>query len=139
MNIADIEHIADSNICIHLLSGWKPAKQWWEQHAARTALTDVVAMELIRGTASPKKLHTVEAFLSTLPILKTRRQHFQAAELCYRTWDRRKSQRTPALPDMMIAQVAIAHALPLVSFNKKDFEHVPGLQLLPEAYENTGG
>jgi len=61
-------------------------------------------------------------------------------ELC-RTYGRVRASLPPGVTvapnDLWIAACAIRHSIPLITNNRKHFEHVPGLQLISEAPHKT--
>lgn len=133
--MAKLVRVVDSNIIFHAFTGWKPAIDWFQQNQEGNAITDVIALELLRGTNNLQKRRRTEAFINSVTVLRTHGAHVAAARNCYRNWDRKKAKNTPAIPDMMIAQVAISASLPVFTLNIKDFESVPGLPGLVKPFD----
>ncbi len=124
-----LHHVVDTNVCIHYMRGHETAVKWLVENRRHSAITDVVRLELFRRANKPSSRRTIENFVASMHVLLTERAHIARAKTCYRDWERSRGPN-PDLPDMMIAQVALSHGLSIVTENLKDFEHIPGIDLV---------
>lgn len=115
--------LLDSNIVIHAS---QPGGEWlaaWTEHP-EAALASVTRIEALgfAGLAVDE-----EAAIRRL----------LAASLCYTLDDevieraiRLRQQKRMKLGDAIIAATALEYALPLVTRNEADFQHLPGLEII---------
>jgi tRNA(fMet)-specific endonuclease VapC len=90
-------------------------------------------LEMIRRAESAKARVTIEIayqlFEQTITALHSLRiiSYTPAAEALFRHW--RQSKMRGSTHDLRIAAIAVVHAATLVTRNRRDFEHIPGLSL----------
>lgn len=123
-----IKQIADTNICIYLLDGRAPAREWWEKNFEETAITDVIKLELLAGGKTIDEKKNIDAFLEQIPMLVTGRADLVSVEECYRTWNFEKHPSATKLADLAIAKVAMAAGLAVATYDLKHFVKIDGLR-----------
>jgi tRNA(fMet)-specific endonuclease VapC len=107
---------------------------------AEQALPILAAEEVLRGRlntirqaeAGKAKITIEQAYLLFEQTLMDLRQltilsYTPQAEVQYQQW--RKQRLRGSTHDLRIAAVCIAHAVTLVTRNRRDFEHIPGLSV----------
>jgi tRNA(fMet)-specific endonuclease VapC len=131
----------DTNILTQILRG-NPA--YAERVAlipiAEQALPILAAEEVLRGRlntirqaeAGKAKITIEQAYQFFEQTLKDIREltvlsHTPQAEVQYQEW--RKQKLRGSTHDLRIAAICIAHSVTLVTRNRRDFEHVPGLSV----------
>ncbi|MBI3209700.1 MAG: type II toxin-antitoxin system VapC family toxin [Candidatus Solibacter usitatus] len=121
--------LADSDILIDGLSGREDAvcrlKSEREKGLLRTSWINRV--EVLVGASTLSQQRIIEEFLDRIPILEF---NFSAARHAART--RRELLRDGkgmALPDCLIAGIALAHGAELLTRNLRHFQRVDGLRL----------
>ncbi|MBI3097700.1 MAG: PIN domain-containing protein [Planctomycetes bacterium] len=88
-------------------------------------ITGAVMAEMIAGMRPPEEAR-LRRFLAALPLLSDPSDVWErAGELCYGL---RRRGRTLGLPDALIAAVALAHDVPLLTLDS-DFADIPRLRL----------
>lgn len=105
------------------------------------AMAAITATELLRGVAKgatpaarARRRAFVEALLDLVPVLP---YGLHEARLHTDLWTELERKGTVVGPyDMLIAATALAHGFSLATLNRKEFERVPGLELVPtKAFE----
>lgn len=124
-------YLLDTNTCIRYLNGRSPTVRARLEVLERTdtVLCSVVKAELLYGAAkSSSREQTLEklgAFLSafdSLPFDDTAANEYAKIRAAL------EKTGTPIGPnDLMIAAIAVANRLTLVTFNVREFSRVPGL------------
>lgn len=122
--------LLDSNIYIYVALGKKGACELYQNEA--TAMSTITAMELYDGslTADEEEQEFIKDLLETETILPfTKEIALMAGEL---RAERRKYGKTSRrqVADVIIAATAIAHNIPLLTANEKDFKKYKGLKLV---------
>jgi predicted nucleic acid-binding protein len=119
--------IIDTNILIHLFNG-NPAT---EIEILQIGIPDVLvpsitAMELYRGMSNKKEMVAMAKKLTQFQIL-----HFNetASKLALDFIRDYKLSHNLTIPDAIIAAMAVEYALPLHTYNQKDFRYLPGVVL----------
>jgi tRNA(fMet)-specific endonuclease VapC len=126
-------YLLDTNVCIAAINpGESPIKECLARHApADLALCSVVRAELLWGAWRSRRpesnLALLEKFFAlfrSLPFDDSAAQHYG------RIRANLTAKGTPIGPnDLMIAAIALAHDLILVSHNTREFSRVEGLRL----------
>ena len=126
-------YLLDTNTCIRYLNGRSPAvKNRLEALApADVGLCAVVKAELAYGAA---RSHDPERTMVKVAAFWGPFTSLPFDDSCADTYGRIRAQLeqvgTPiGANDLMIAAIAVAHGLTLVTHNTREFERVPGLSL----------
>lgn len=124
--------VLDTDAATHLQRGSLPAGLEEQVGKATVALTFVTVGELFQGAVhaawGTRRVAALELFVSRLPIIP-----FSLAVA--RTWGDlcgealRRGRRVPA-NDAWVAACCITHDLPLLTFNRRHFDELPGLRLV---------
>lgn len=122
--------IADTDVLIDYLRGTESVRRqvvaYRESEGLQT--TAVTCFELLSG-ARGKLRHQTRELMATIPVLPlTRESASRAAGVCQELESKGRSIGTA---DSMIAGIALANDLPLLTRNRKHFEHIDGLALVP--------
>lgn len=122
--------LADTDVLINYLNGQGPGRELLEAEMARKTLrTSVISVfEILAGTRTPRERAGALDLLSLVPAFPLFRSAAgRAAEV-----DRelRAQGIRLATADTLIAGVALARGLPLITRNQRHFERVRGLELL---------
>jgi predicted nucleic acid-binding protein len=81
--------------------------------------------------STPQNRHFTEELLARFPVLSFDSACVKTASTIYR--DLKAKNPLISLPDIFIAATAITHDLQLLTLNRKHFERVENLKLLPTA------
>ena len=121
--------IADTDVLIDFLASVQPATDQIAEYIAADQLqtTAVSCFELLSGAGENKRGHAVRKLLESLGVLPLDRAAAeQAADV------RRRLERTGqkiGMGDSLIAGIALAHDVPLLTRNRSHFERVEKLKL----------
>lgn len=126
--------LLDTNTCIHLLneSQGNAQRNFLAHSPAELRLCSVVKAELLYGARHSQR---VEPNLELLSRFFAPLESFPFDDRCAEEYGRLRqvlaSQGTPIGPnDLMIASIALANDLILVTHNSDEFARVPGLRLV---------
>lgn len=126
-------YLLDTNACIGHLTGRAPrvSEQLKQLSPSNVVLCSVVKAELWYGAQksarSKENLATLERFFAPFASLPL---DDHAAEICGQIRAELERQGTPIGPnDLLIASIAVAHGLTLVTRNIKEFSRISGLQI----------
>jgi tRNA(fMet)-specific endonuclease VapC len=123
--------IADTDVLIDYLAGTQPVADQVKAYAASDSLqtTAITCFELLSGARDSKRGDRVRRLVAAIPVIPLDREAAtRAADV------RQKLARSGAsigMADSLIAGVALVNGLPLLTRNRKHFENVEGLRLLP--------
>jgi predicted nucleic acid-binding protein len=126
--MAKIKLLVDTDIIIDALKGIKPARDLFRRQEIDIYCSILTKKELLskEGLVSSEKKR-IEEMLSKLKILRIDNSiHLQFADLLQKYGD-----RPEAIADYIIAATALAKRLPLLTRNKKHFEHIKEIILSP--------
>jgi predicted nucleic acid-binding protein len=125
--------VLDTDVASRLQRGTVPPDHLLVVRAGTPAITFVTVAEMVKGALKaswgPNRIARLESWLAMWPVLP------YDAEVP-RVWGELVADReTAGMPisanDGWIAACCVAADLPLVTLNRKHFEAVPGLTLLP--------
>lgn len=97
-----------------------------EKHK-RFAVTSITTFEIYRGLTSKQDAFWEEVF-AQMEILPLDEGAAKTASALFQKMNAKT--KLIALPDLLIASIAVFNDVPLATLNKKDFERVPSLQLV---------
>ena len=119
--------ICDTNIFISLF------KEFSETIAQLKAIGDdqvlissISVMELYRGMENKKELKAMESKIKRYNVLHFNEQvSIKAIELVHTF----KLSHNLQIPDAIIGAMSVAYNIPLFTYNKKDFQFIPGIKI----------
>jgi tRNA(fMet)-specific endonuclease VapC len=119
--------LIDTNILIHLFKG-NPKTENEVRHIGipNILVPSVAAMELYRGMSNKKEMAGMVRKLAQFQILHFN-ESVSALALAF-IKDFKLSQGL-TIPDAIIGAMAAGYALPLHTYNLKDFRYLPGIKL----------
>lgn len=122
--------LLDTSVIIDLLRARQRRRELLAQllRDGHKAVTSVVNLAEIYAGIRPAEIAAVEMFLARFECYPVTRAIARRAGMMKNEWQRRG--RTLALPDTMIAAIAIEHDLILMTDNRRDF-FMPEVQLYP--------
>ncbi len=123
-------YLADSGLLIRHLRGRKPTVQLLRGlgKMGRVAIASVTRLELHAGMA-PDERYATQKLLSRFEVLDLDAAVADRAGGYIR--EARQRGRRMSVPDAIIAATAVQHGLSLATYNRADFEGIPGLSLMP--------
>ena len=124
--------LADTDVLIDYLAGTRPiaerVKSYIESDNLQT--TAVTCFELLSGAGENRRGDEVRRLIAAIPVLVLDREGATHAAIV------RQQLSSSGFPigmgDSLIAGIALAHDLPLLTRNRKHFENVENLSLIPE-------
>ena len=122
--------LADTDVLIDYLMGTQPiAIQVLEYSESETLQTSAITcFELLSGAKEGKRGDKVRHLVATIPVLPLDREAATRAAAVRQQLT--SSGFSIAMADSLIAGIALANGLPLLTRNRKHFEHVDGLRVL---------
>jgi tRNA(fMet)-specific endonuclease VapC len=122
--------LADTDVLIDYLAGVQPMKGQVETHidAGTLQTTAVNCFELLSGAGEGKRGQTVKRLLDCLDVLPLDRASSERAAEVRRQLER--TGKTIGMGDSLIAGIALAQGLPLMTRNESHFSRVPDLKLV---------
>lgn len=123
--------VADTDVLIDYLAGTQPVAEQVRIYAESDTLqtSAITCFELLSGARGNKRGDQVRRLVTAIPVLPLDREAAAVAAVV-----RQRLARNGAsigMADSLIAGIAMAHNLPLLTRNRKHFEHIEGLRLLP--------
>jgi tRNA(fMet)-specific endonuclease VapC len=119
--------LIDTNILIHLFNG-NPATEMeiLQIGFSNILVPSVTVMELYRGMSNKKEMAGMVKKIAQFPVL-----HFNeaASRLALDFIRDYKLSHELAIPDAIIASMSVEFALPIHTYNQKDFRYLPGVIL----------
>jgi len=122
--------LADTDVLIDYLMGTQPvASQVLEYSESETLQTSAITcFELLSGAKEGKRGDKVRHLVATIPVLPLDRA--AAAQAAAVRQQLANSGFSIGMADSLIAGIALANGLPLLTRNRKHFENVEGLRVL---------
>jgi len=127
--------LIDSNLIIGLLRSETKAKSVLDSFDdGLLCISEITEMEVLIGCNTVKKRKEVEEKLGVYNIVDINRDVIEKTISLIKRYShtRLKNDRPLMLADTMIAASAIHYNLPLLTFNKKDFDFIKELTLHPD-------
>jgi tRNA(fMet)-specific endonuclease VapC len=123
--------LADTDVLIDFLAGTQPAADQVMEYVQSDTLqtTAISCFELLSGTREGRRGDNVRRLVNAIPVLALDRQAATRAASVRQQLTR--SGSPIGMADSLIAGIALEHDLPLLTRNRKHFERVEGLRLLP--------
>ena len=123
--------LADTDVLIDYLAGTQPVADLVAQYVKsdRLQMSAISCFELLSGAREGKRGDNIRRFAAAIPVVPLDRGAAEASAVVRQ--ELTKSGNTIGMADSLIAGIALANGLPLFTRNRKHFERVEGLQLLP--------
>ena len=120
-------YLADTNTIIDLVVGRLPvaSSSWLEQQLEQqaVAISVIIRIELLTKTEPAAEYATMQTFVQSVAVLPLDEPVTQQTI-------RLRQQHRVKLPDAIIAATALAHGIPLLTRNGRDFQTLAGLVVL---------
>ena len=120
-------YLADTNTIIDLVVGRLSAagSTWLEQQLTQqtVSISVVTRIELLTKTEPAAEHAIMQAFVQSVEVLPLDEPTTQQTI-------RLRQQHRVKLPDAIIAATALAHGLPLITRNTKDFQNIAGITVI---------
>jgi len=125
--------VADTDVLIDYLAGTHPVADQVRGYAESDSLqtSAITCFELLSGARDNKRGNRVRRLVAAIPVLSLDREAASVAAVVRQRLAR--SGISIGMADSLIAGVAMTHNLPLLRRNRKHFENIEGLRLLPIA------
>ncbi len=122
--------LADTDVLIDYLAGAQPVRDRIAAYVDTEQLqtTAVNCFELLSGAGPGKRGHAVRRLVEALVVLSLDRAAAERAAEVRRKLER--AGRPIGMGDSLIAGIALAHNLPLLTRNRSHFDRVEGLKLV---------
>jgi tRNA(fMet)-specific endonuclease VapC len=123
--------IADTDVLIDYLAGTQPAADRVLAYAESDSLqtSSITCFELLSGARYGKRGNTVRCLVGAIPVLPLDREAASMAADVRQQLAR--GGASIGMADSLIAGIALVNNLPLLTRNRKHFENVEGLRLVP--------
>ena len=123
--------LADSDVLIDYLNGAEPVTRQVQEfiRSDRLHISAISCFELLSGAQENKRGKRTGALIDSIPILPVDCEAAAQAASVRRNLAR--IGRQIGMADSLIAGVALANNLPLFTRNRKHFEKIEGLTLIP--------
>ena len=123
--------LADTDVLIDFLEATRPIADQVKTHVESDTLqtSAISCFELLSGAREGKRGDNVRRLVAAIPVLPLDRQAATAAADVRRELER--DGFSIGMADSLIAGIALANGLPLLTRNRRHFERVEGLHLVP--------
>jgi len=122
--------LADTDVLIDYLAGTQPVADQVLEYAQSDTLhtSAVTCFELLSGAGDGKRGDRVRRLAAAVPVLPLDRESATQAAAVRQQLAR--SGFSIGMADSLIAGIALVNNLPLLTRNRKHFDHVEGLRLI---------
>ena len=122
--------VADTDVLIDFLAGIHPTVEQVMSYVESDSLqtTAVTCFELLSGAHEGRRGDAVRRLVAAIPILPLNREAAARAAIVRQQLDR--TGFSIGMADSLIAGIALENGLPLLTRNRKHFEHVEELRLV---------
>jgi hypothetical protein len=120
--------LCDTNVFIHAFNGQQTVidrlqKIGFEQ----VALSVITVMELYQGMSNKTELAQMKKKLRYYDFVDI---DTETSKLATSLMEKYRLSHHLQIPDAIIGATAVVHQIPFYTFNTKDFDFIPGIQLL---------
>ncbi len=119
--------VLDTNILIEILKGDRRTIDKIESFTEPLSVSSITVMELYFGALNKAELNKLEKFVSLFRIIHLDEKISRKATKLIRRYAK---SHTLDIPDSLIASTALLYDAMLMTYNKKDFRYIEGLQIL---------
>jgi tRNA(fMet)-specific endonuclease VapC len=122
--------LADTDVLIDYLAGTQPIAARVRAYAESDTLqtSAITCFELLSGAQEGKRGDNVRDLVGAIPVIPLNREAAALAATVRQHLSR--SGLSIGMADSLIAGIALSNNLPLLTRNRKPFEHVEGLRLI---------
>lgn len=118
--------LVDSDVLIDIIRSIPNAIEWLESLEQPPAISCFAAMELLFGSQNTRELTNVQQFLQKFEIIWPYPTDIMRAA----SYAKYKLSDGVGLIDALTAALAIGHQMVLITFNKRHFTPIPGIQTI---------
>ena len=124
--------LADTDVLIDYLAGIHPVAERVKSYVESDSLqtTAVSCFELLSGAREGRRGDEVRRLIAAIPVLALDRDAATQAAMVRQQLS--GGGFSIGMGDSLIAAIALANGLPLLTRNRKHFEHVENLSLVPD-------
>lgn len=120
--------LCDTNILIHAFNGRQSTIDQLEKIGLEEiVLSSITVMELYQGMSNKTELAQMKRKLKYYDIIEI---DAQISGLATTLIEKYKLSHGLQIPDAIIGATAIIHQIPFYTYNKKDFDFIPGINLI---------
>jgi predicted nucleic acid-binding protein len=120
--------LCDTNILIHAFNGRKATiDRLQEIGFEEIVLSVITVMELYQGMSNKTELAQMKRKLKYYDVIEI---DTQTSALATKLIEQYKLSHNLQIPDAIIGATAVIHQLPFYTYNTKDFDFIPGINLL---------
>lgn len=120
-------YLVDTCVFISAFRGNAKAVKLLTELKGKIAVSSITIMELYLGAKTAQRKKELSQHISKLPVCHLTTEVSVKAMAMIKRYV--TSRRTVGIPDCIIASTAIENNYPLVTYNKKDFDFIHGLDL----------
>jgi len=119
--------ILDTNIIIELFKGNVETKELLKKVDEKEfAISIITSMELYYGAINKRELNKIKKFLEKFNLLTINEE---ISKIALDLIEKYSKSHGLDIPDALIAATSLYYEIPLLTYNKKDFRYIKGLEL----------
>ena len=119
--------ILDTNIIIELFKGNVETKELLKKVDEKEfAISVITSMELYYGAINKRELNKIKKFLEKFNLLTINEE---ISKIALDLIEKYSKSHGLDIPDALIAATSLYYEIPLLTYNKKDFRYIEGLEL----------
>ena len=119
--------ILDTNIIIELFKGNVETKELLKNiDEEEFAISIITSMELYYGAINKRELNKIKKFLKSFNLLTINEE---ISKIALDLIEKYSKSHGLDIPDALIAATSLYYEVPLLTYNKKDFRYIEGLEL----------
>ena len=119
--------ILDTNIIIELFKGNVETKELLKKVDEKEfAISIITSMELYYGAINKRELNKIKKFLEKFNLLTINEE---ISKIALDLIEKYSKSHGLDIPDALIAATSLYYEIPLLTYNKKDFRYIEGLEL----------
>lgn len=120
--------LCDTNVFIHAFNGKKAViDKMQEIGLEQIAVSVITVMELYQGMANKTELAQMKKRLRYYDFIDI---DIATSQLATSLVEKFKLSHNLQIPDAIIGATAVIHQIPFYTYNLKDFDFIPGIQLI---------
>jgi predicted nucleic acid-binding protein len=117
----------DTDIIIDIYRGYLPSIEWKNTIQDEIILSGYTGFELISGCINSKDLNKIKKTLNSYNLIWASNE---ACKEAFNTFSKLKLRIGIDFVDCLIGHTAVELNLPLYTFNKKHYQHIPKLKII---------
>jgi len=120
--------LCDTNILIHAFNGRKDTiNKLQEIGFEQVALCVITVMELYQGMSNKVELAQMKRKIKYYDVVDI---DIATSKLATNLMENFKLSHSLQIPDAIIGATAVIHQIPFFTYNTKDFDFIPGIELI---------